>query len=703
MPAQAACQRGTTAAMRLSQLLALCACCTVALPTSHPPGPSETLPSVLTWGGVKVLPSQSLPTVPTPGPPGPFVLSAARNEYEQLQLVVAGPTVVEGVRVSVPDAKLRWSVYRVGYINVTKLTDCYSFVPGGRAPFATPEHLIPDADSIDGQRRSAFPLTVPAGQVGSVIIDFFIPTAQRSGNFSATIEVLGRPGRSGAETIVASQSFVVEVFNATLPSTPTLRTLVGLWPLSGLVKSHGLSDECCGPCYINKYCCCSNNTAVRDLVKKYLRIGLQNRVTFSCLDALTPSPSEVAENPRAWIDFFDEWGEFLSGELNLTSGLQGAALTSVETPCNWGALGNPGGDSRCLASSGMTPQYLRGLITEYDSRGWADRLVFGARDEPVTPADWAQLRAQATFLRSAQANSTAGTTKIGMAVTTDIGAAELHNAVDDIDLFIPVVNRLAVKHGTFNCTHYGGTRCYPTETTDCTGLPTGACLGVDCSCSPPTQIQSCDATIHPASTVRDKYGARTIWQYQSCASWGCYAGWRVQCGAQWPFAERGCDMGWPSMAIDHSGVRNRVMEWSSWLEEVSGELYWDSIFGYRRPGPQPDPSKWGGHNPPDPWTMQTPTGDPKSAGSGDGNLLAPGTPGKIGGTTDIPVESIRLKSMRDGVEDYELLTMAAAKFGREFVGVCLSPFVRSAWDFEDDYQMMQDVRVSIGRSFSKAV
>jgi hypothetical protein len=101
--------------------------------------------------------------------------------------------------------------------------------------------------------------------------------------------------------------------------------------------------------------------------------------------------------------------------------------------------------------------------------------------------------------------------------------------------------------------------------------------------------------------------------------------------------------------------------------------------------------------------MQTPTGDPKSAGSGDGNLLAPGTPGKIGGTTDIPVERIRLKSMRDGVEDYELLTMAAAKFGREFVGVCLSPFVRSAWDFEDDYQMMQDVRASIGRSFSGAV
>jgi hypothetical protein len=271
-----------------------------------------------------------------------------------------------------------------------------------------------------------------------------------------------------------SQSFTVEVFNATLPSTPTLRTLVGLWPLSGLVQSHGLSGECCGRCYINKYCCCSNNTAVAQLVKKYLRIGLQNRVTFSCLDALTPSPSEVALNPsHAWDDFFTTWGEFLTG-VDLASGLRGAALTSVETPCNWGALADGGGDSRCLSSSGMTPQYLRRLIQEYDSRGLAQKLVFGAQDEPHTAADWAKLRTQAAFLRAAQANSSG--TQIAMTATTDIGTAELYDAVD-IGTYIPIVNRLTVKHGTFNCTYYGGTRCYPTKTTDCTGLPKGECLG----------------------------------------------------------------------------------------------------------------------------------------------------------------------------------------------------------------------------------
>jgi hypothetical protein len=46
--------------------------------------------------------------------------------------------------------------------------------------------------------------------------------------------------------------------------------------------------------------------------------------------------------------------------------------------------------------------------------------------------------------------------------------------------------------------------------------------------------------------------------------------------------------------------------------------------------------------------------------------------------------------------------MAAARLGREAVRARIRPFVRSAWDFEDDYGVLQDVRASIGRSFSVA-
>jgi hypothetical protein len=55
----------------------------------------------------------------------------------------------------------------------------------------------------------------------------------------------------------------------------------------------------------------------------------------------------------------------------------------------------------------------------------------------------------------------------------------------------------------------------------------------------------------------------------------------------------------------------------------------------------------------DPWVNQTAFG-----GTGDGTLFYPGTTAKIGGKTEIPVESLRLKGIRDGMEDYELLALA---------------------------------------------
>src|SRR6267142_6180970 len=71
---------------------------------------------------------------------------------------------------------------------------------------------------------------------------------------------------------------------------------------------------------------------------------------------------------------------------------------------------------------------------------------------------------------------------------------------------------------------------------------------------------------------------------------------------------------------------------------MQGELYYEVTMAY-----------FSG----DPWVNQTAFG-----GTGDGTLFYPGTPAKIGGQTEIPVESLRLKDIRDGMEDYELLNMA---------------------------------------------
>ena len=456
-----------------------------AAATKSLPAPSSTAASsggssalVLTWSSLKVRPHDSFAGVDAAAssaaksvlPPGTnsrrrFVLSASRNEFETLQLVLQGPVpAVTGVqfRFGPGLAALQTpALSRVEYINVTRPTDCYS---GGAGLW--PEHLIPDVDTIDGQKRDAFPFAVPPTQLRSVFADILVPPEQPPGNFSASVDVLGSAGR-----VIASENFTIEVFQATLPSTPTLRTLFGLWPLSGLFTAHNVSQDCCVGCFGNKLCCCPNNTVATDLVKKYLRAGINNRVSLSALDVMMPLPGPGGALPPAdaWEHFFDTWAEFLPS--NATDDvvlhgssrqvLTGAKTTVVEVPCNWGALGLK---APCRLSDGMTPQYLAALVAEFHHRGLSDLLVFGASDEPHSADAWAQIRGQAAFLRSAKEDplwptvNSNETHPVNLRVmsTTDIGTAALMNSTGAVGTYCPMVQRLSVKSGPVKkllCSH----------------------------------------------------------------------------------------------------------------------------------------------------------------------------------------------------------------------------------------------------------
>jgi Carbohydrate family 9 binding domain-like/Domain of unknown function (DUF4091) len=119
---------------------------------------------------------------------------------------------------------------------------------------------------------------------------------------------------------------------------------------------------------------------------------------------------------------------------------------------------------------------------------------------------------------------------------------------------------------------------------------------------------------------------KEVWTYQSCMSHGCG-------GTSSYFT------GWPSYAIDASAVRNRAMQWLDFLYGVTGELYFESVFAYQH----------------DPWNNQW-----DFHGNGDGTFFYPGTPAKIGGTTHVPVASMRLKLIREGMEDFEYLKLLSA-------------------------------------------
>lgn len=182
-------------------------------------------------------------------------------------------------------------------------------------------------------------------------------------------------------------------------------------------------------------------------------------------------------------------------------------------------------------------------------------------------------------------------------VTTSIQAADANRVTDAIDIIVPVINYLDDKAG--NGQHAGNQR------------------------------SKYDAFL--AKSPR-----KEVWSYQSCMSHGC--GGTVNMGS--PSESDRYFTGWPSYMVDASAVRARAMDWLSFKYRLTGELYWETAFAFAP----------GGGN--DAWTNQY-----FFSGNGDGTLFYPGTPAKIGGTTHVPVASIRLKMKREGMEDYEYLKL----------------------------------------------
>ena len=130
---------------------------------------------------------------------------------------------------------------------------------------------------------------------------------------------------------------------------------------------------------------------------------------------------------------------------------------------------------------------------------------------------------------------------------------------------------------------------------------------------------------------------RELWLYTSCDGHGC--GPEGYCTS--PESPSPETDGRPGYMIDEPASQARAMGWIAYEYDVDGELYYGSTWSLDTA-----------------WRNQCIFG-----GNGEGNLFYPGRPqgypgspdSAIGGTTDIPIESIRLKRIRDGREDYEYL------------------------------------------------
>ena len=153
-----------------------------------------------------------------------------------------------------------------------------------------------------------------------------------------------------------------------------------------------------------------------------------------------------------------------------------------------------------------------------------------------------------------------------------------------------------------------------------------------------------------------------------------------------------CDNGKPGGAsqtygnymIDAAPVRNRVFQWLAYLYGIETELYYFTDFCWSTACGYPTTSA-------DPWRSVYIFG-----GNGDGTLEYPGTPAKIGGTSPIPLPSIRLKHIRDGMQDYEYLAALDKAGYATFARTTAESFIANPYTFSDNAQAMIDARNALG-------
>jgi hypothetical protein len=115
----------------------------------------------------------------------------------------------------------------------------------------------------------------------------------------------------------------------------------------------------------------------------------------------------------------------------------------------------------------------------------------------------------------------------------------------------------------------------------------------------------------------------------------------------------------PYWHIDRPLTVYRVPTWINRRYNITGLLYWTTITTVIEPWLNPAFSHYGIHF------------------NGGGFLFYPGTPCGING----PIDSMRLKNLRDGMEDYEYFAILEKLAGRETVEKIVSTVAPNWWDF----------------------
>jgi hypothetical protein len=139
-----------------------------------------------------------------------------------------------------------------------------------------------------------------------------------------------------------------------------------------------------------------------------------------------------------------------------------------------------------------------------------------------------------------------------------------------------------------------------------------------------------------------------------------------------------------NLYLDMTGIEHRALFWQQAHYNVTGFLYWTSNYWNPATGTA------------DPWTDMATVRDLSDKVYGDGSVLYPGP--KVG--IDGPVASIRLKLIREGLEDVEYLRLLEDKQGRAALREFTGQVVQAPNAFSHDTEKYLQLREQVAQRLS---
>lgn len=129
----------------------------------------------------------------------------------------------------------------------------------------------------------------------------------------------------------------------------------------------------------------------------------------------------------------------------------------------------------------------------------------------------------------------------------------------------------------------------------------------------------------------------------------------------------------PHWQLDFPLLNYRIPLWINWRYGLTGLLYWTTTYWREKTDPWVDPLSY------------------RHQYNGEGILFYPGT--AVG--YDGPVPSIRLKAIRDGMEDYEYLKLLADHGDKTFADAAARRIARSWSEWEQNHRQVLRVREEV--------